>query len=257
MRVELTFGPRHYRGMELARRRGKLPSSPSSWVCLACMLAPLFEPVARADPSSNDVESRYVAIESALEQGEAPARLWWYGFTLSFAGITAGECVVAGVTTDGSRVDAAVGAGGSAIGVLAMIFGTSRAAFEFRSRLAALDATTDAGRRARLREAERILEEAADDEVVGHSWLAHVGADVVTLAGTFVLWAGYHRYASGWLNLVGGTVIGEAQILTKPTAAIGAWRAYRASSLSPSPARVSYTWSVVPSLGGASIAIAF
>jgi hypothetical protein len=199
--------------------------------------------------ASADVDARYAAISASLEAGEGAARLWWFGWTGGYAALTVGEAIVAAAARDeGTRVDAIVGLSGSALGVGAMLF-SSRAGFAFRGRLSAYDPDTLDGRRARLREAEKILDEAANDEESTRAWYTHVAGDAVTLAGTFVLWAGYHEYANGWLNLIGGTLVTEAQILTKPTAAIRARRAYRAGTLT-APRAVSFTWSIAPALGG-------
>lgn len=207
---------------------------------------------AAADPAPADVDARYEAIVSALERGEGAARLWWTGWTLGFAALTLGEGTVALVTHDpGTRADAVVGTSGSALGVGAMLLLSSRAAFDYRGRLAGLAASTPEARLARLREAERTLDVAADDEAMGRSLVAHLGGDAVILAGSFVLWAGYHRYASGWLNLIGGTLTAEAQILTRPTAAIEARRAYRAGTLRPRAPPS--TWTLTPTVGGVTL----
>ncbi len=223
---------------------------------LAVATVVLLQGVARADPPPDEVDRRYAAITASLEEGEGRARLWWYGWTIGFAGLTAGETTVALVANDGTRVDAVVSAAGSALGLGAMLFFVSRTAFEWRGPLAAYDATTPAGRLARLKEAERILDKIADDETMGHSIFAHLASDVVTLAGTFVLWAGYQRYTSGWINLIGGVVVGEAQILTMPTAGIRARRAYRAGAFGRTPASKS-SWSISPTLGGAAATWSF
>jgi hypothetical protein len=234
-------------------RRFGLPSKLLTVASLSLTL----ERGARADPAPDEVDARYAAITSALERGEGRAKLWWYGWTLGLGAITVGEMTAAIVTRDeGTRVDAVVSAGGSLLGTGAMLVVVSRSAFEFRDRLAAIDASTPDGRLARLHEAEKILDEAADDEIAGHSLLAHLASNAVTLAGTFVLWAGYHEYASGWLNLIGGTLTGEAQIFTKPRAAIEARRAYRAGAPQPVPPS-SFSWTVIPGVGGVTLAGSF
>jgi hypothetical protein len=119
-----------------------------------------------------------------------------------------------------------------------------------------MNASTPEARLARLREAEKLLDRAADDEIGGHSVFAHLATDVVTLAGTCVLWAGYHTYGNGWLNLIGGTVVGEAQILTRPTAAIAARRAYRAGALTL-PTGSTFSWTLLPTVGGMTLAGSF
>jgi hypothetical protein len=213
---------------------------------------------AAAGPSStaDDTDARTASIVSALADGESAARLWWVGWTVGFAALTVGEGTVALATHDaGVRADAVVGLSGSALGTGTMLFLASRAAFAYRGRLDAIDPSTPEGRRARLVEAEKILDEAADDEAFGRSLIVHLGGDAVVLASSFVLWAGYHRYASGWLNLISGTAVAEAQILTHPTAAITARKAYRAGTSKPSAPAL--TWTLTPGLGAATLTATF
>jgi hypothetical protein len=229
---------------------------------------------AGAEPSPAEVDGvdeRYAAITGALDRGEASARLWWWGWTGIFTGILVGEGSVALATHDRTRADAVVGTVGAALG-LGSMFLASRSAFTFRARLARMDSsrracstptssvcdsTSPEARLARLREAERILDEAANDEEQGRAWYTHVGGDVVTLVGSFVLWKAYHEYWDGWLNLVGGVIVNEAQILTRPRAAIRARRAYRDGTLTVPPPGSSvpggFTISVVPGVGGLSL----
>jgi hypothetical protein len=225
-----------------------------AWAAAALLSTIAFARHAVAEPSPPnpvEVDAQYDALAASLARGESAARLWWWGWTGGFAAVAVGEGVVAIATHDpGTRESAVVGLGGSVLGVGAMLF-ASRAAFTYRARLDSMDASTREARLLRLREAEKILDEAANDEEQGRSWFAHVGGDAVTLAGTVVLWAGYHQYANGWLNLLGGTVVTEAQILTRPTAAILARRAFRAGRRPP-PAP-SFTWTVLPSFGGAGL----
>ena len=220
---------------------------------LTALLSLALTTAADADPTpTDDTDARYAAITSAFADGESDARLWWFAWTVGLSALTVGEGTVAIVTHDpGTRADAVVSMSGSAIGVGAMLLLTSRSAFAYRGRLVGLDASTPEARLARLRDAEKILDEAADDEAAGRSPWAHLGGDALVLAGSFVLWAGYHRYASGWLNLLGGTFTTEAQILTRPTAAIEARRAYRAGTLRSGTTGL--TWTLMPTVGGAMV----
>ncbi len=221
---------------------------PLAAACAALALIAMTQEATAADLSSEEVDAHYEAISSALAQGENAASLWWYAWGGGLAALTLGEGTVALLTRDpATRIDAIVGMSASALGVGAILL-SSRAAFAYRGRLALMDASTPEARLARLREAERILDAAADDEALGHSLLAHLAGDAETLAASSVLWAGYHHYATGWLNLIGGTVVTELLILSRPTAAIEARRAYRAGRLAAPAA--SFTWTFQPASGG-------
>jgi hypothetical protein len=185
------------------------------------------------------VAEKTARIETALAAGEDDARLWWNGWLVGIGAATLGEATIAIATkSDKQRHAAAVGAVGSGLGVLGVLF-TSRAALSGRSRLAEMDASTPEARREKLRVAEKILDDAAEEQSLGHSPLAHFGAIVVNVTGTSILWWRYHQYLDGWLNLVVGTIVSEAQILTHPTFAL---RARRAIALR-----------VVPTLGGVAL----
>ncbi|MFO0572035.1 MAG: hypothetical protein U0263_40810 [Polyangiaceae bacterium] len=123
-----------------------------------------------------------------------------------------------------------------------------RTAITASSSTRALDASTPAARRLRLRRAEALLDQIAQEEIEGRSWVPHVAGASVNLAGSAVLWIGYGRYLSGWLNLLGGTLVTELQIATRPTAAIALSERHR-------PQRVSL-W-LVPTPGGAAVGGAF
>jgi hypothetical protein len=186
-----------------------------------------------------EVRARTARIEAALAAGEDDARLWWNGWLIGFGVATVGEATIAVVTkNDRQRASTAVGAVESGLGVLGVLF-SSRAAFTGRETIASMDASTPEARREKLRIAEKLLDDAADEQALGRSPLAHLGAIVVNVTGTSILWWRYHQYFDGWLNLVVGTVASEAQILTHPTAAL---RARRAVSMR-----------VVPTFGGVAI----
>jgi hypothetical protein len=78
-------------------------------------------------------------------------------------------------------------------------------------------------------------------------------------ASSLVLALAYKRIASSIVTLVSGVGITEAQIFTRPTAAIDDWRAYQQGAwASTSPATGQrMTWSVVAHPGGVGLAAAF
>jgi hypothetical protein len=72
----------------------------------------------------------------------------------------------------------------------------------------------------------------------------------VNLAGSAVLWFGYHEHRSALVEAGTGLAICEVQILTAPRGAVDALRRYRAGDLAQRTER-QVSWLVVPwPLGG-------
>ena len=189
--------------------------------------------------SDAEVRAKTARIEAALAAGEDDARLWWNGWLIGYGAATIGATTFAlAVKNDDRRRSSTVSAVESGLGVLGVLV-SSRAAFTGRETIDAMDASTPEARREKLRVAEKILDDAADDQALGRSVLAHFAAIAVNVTGTSVLWWRYHQFFDGWLNLVVGNVVSEAQILTHPTFAL---RARRSISLR-----------VVPTFGGVAI----
>lgn len=202
-------------------------------------------------PPPPDEAARYAFLVASLEHERPAMQLWWTGWTLGYAGLAAGQAGAALFwPDDGTRIDATVGAVESTLGVVGMLI-TPRTPIDAPDELRAMDASTPQARARRLRRAEHLLAKSAEDEALGQSWLPHLEAALVNYAGTSVLWFGYHRYAGGWLNLIGGTAVSELQILTRPTASIDAWRRYRAGLTTPPSDGIA--WSIAPTIGGAAV----
>jgi hypothetical protein len=117
-----------------------------------------------------------------------------------------------------------------------------------------MDSRTPEARRTRRVRAEELLQQSAKEENFDTSWVPHVAAAATNLAGAYVLFHEYKRYVPGWLSLASGTFVAEAQILTQPTAAIGAWNrylgAFRPSGREVAARRFPVVWSVAPAFGG-------
>jgi hypothetical protein len=234
-----------------------LPRSPA-FLALAVGLALAPRPARAAPPDPDDVEvrRRLTFIEDRLDRGTAAAERWWYGWYTGWTALTVGEAIGAVATTNPLlRKDAAVGAVGASLGVLP--FGI----FPFPARYAArqlgtLPEATPAERRRKLARAERLLRASASAEVQGRSWITHVLTAGASAAVGLVLGLAYQRPVTGVISGVAGIGIGEAQIWTQPTAAIGDLRAYEQLSLGSAPPANpgAVSWGLAPVGGGLGVA---
>jgi hypothetical protein len=197
---------------------------------------------------------RYQSLFATLKLGQAPAKRWWFSWTSAYGVATLSQGVLAAVTTDrGTRIDSIVGAAESAVGVIGMLTSVPHTQMWAPTELEKMDARTPCDRERRLRRAEELLRRSAKEEEQGRAWYTQVLGAVVNLAAPAVLWIGYKRYASGWYTLGPGIAIQEAQILTQPKAAIGAWLAYERSLGKHDGVSVSFT----PLLGGGAVSGTF
>jgi hypothetical protein len=229
-------------------------------VVLASARTAAAEPDRRSDA---EVAQRLAFIEARLERGTPSATVWWSAWYYGYITVTIGQAGFAILIKDKSlRTDTAVGAAFSSVGVLGL------GAFDFPARHAAADlarvrASTPEDARRKLAVAERLLAASARAEVAGRSWIPHVAGVAISLTSALVQAFAYKQVASGIVTLVSGVGITEAQVFTRPTAAIDDWRAYQAGAFasggpgasSPSAPRVQVTLVAHP--GGAGIGLSF
>ncbi|MEI8259158.1 MAG: hypothetical protein WCJ30_26110, partial [Deltaproteobacteria bacterium] len=120
-----------------------------------------------------------------------------------------------------------VGGVTAAIGALAVAVLPFHPAFA-ASELRHLPAGTAPERIARARRAESILQDCAETEDIGRSWMLHAFGVVIGVGSSLVLWLGYQQNAQTVLgNLVATVAINELQVLTQPTRLIDDWGTYR------------------------------
>ena len=193
-----------------------------------------------------EVRERLAFLQPHLRDAAPTAQRWYWGWVGAF---TAGAVVSFGsllvLKDDGLRGDAVVGGTLSTLGAVTTL-ALPMVASSAPSVLDAMPESTEAQRAAKLRRAEELTHEAAEQERFLTSWLAHAGGVVVTLGAAAVQRVGYDR---GWgaivLGRAIGLVVGEAKVLTTPTAAIRDEGSYR--SAFPIMA------TVVPTLGGVAV----
>ncbi len=172
-----------------------------------------------------------------------------------------GQAGFALLTTSSSlRTQTAVGAAFASLGVAGLgipPFPPLHAAATLR----ALPEGTPEERRRKLARGEALLAAGSRSEVGGRSWVAQVAGIGVTATSSLVLAFAYKQVTSSVITLVSGVGIAEAQIFTRPTAAIEDWRAYQQGAWSGGAAggagAARTTWSVVAQPGGVGVVAAF
>jgi hypothetical protein len=149
--------------------------------------------------------------------------LWGGGYLL----LTAGQVALANAMPADERPDWWIGASGPMVGllsVLALPNGVMEHGLVLEEQARDLRPGGDpCGLVAR---GERWLELDAGDEAFGTSWVVHVGNVVVNAAVALAIGFGYGHWLSAGINAGVGLAVGEAMILTQPTALVDAWERY-------------------------------
>lgn len=183
---------------------------------VAITLAPL---AAQADP----VDPR-VAL---LDRDARHARIWFWSFTAAYSLSAAAQTTLALALDDpGLRIDAAVRAGTSFLAVGGMIISPIPNVWR---------AADDAHRTG---DVDAAMARAARAETTARAWFNHLLVGVVAITGGMVLWVGYDRPVSGAIVFGTSVIVGEANLLTRPTLAMR-WRD-----------RPAVSWHLSPSLNG-------
>lgn len=191
------------------------------------------------------VTERLLFIDQELHSARNPTRAWFGTWVGLLGGATLLQ--VAGVfllPRDDLKIDAAVGATGTAVAMLPLTLLPRRAltaADQFDHNRQAPDA------RARLCQAEQLLKEAAEDAAGGASWLAHATGDAAAVAFGLVQWLVFKHPIPGAMTAVGGSAGNEILVLTQPTRVVDAWQMYREIYYHEEAiAQLQWNWSVTP-----------
>ncbi len=208
------------------------------------LLAVLMTPGATALMAQNtgtaitdeQARTRVEELQGVLNEGQGNMRLWWWGWTGIYTALSAGSFTIAALADgDTEKITYTVSGVQSALGVIGMLISPQAAGYG-PSRIRNMPAGTPSELRAKLTESERILDQAAEDEIMGRSWITHALALVVNGGGALVIWKKYGDRIEddggdpgkeAILNFVLGTIVSEIQIFTQPTRAIADRDAYR------------------------------
>jgi hypothetical protein len=193
-------------------------------------------------PALGDVDParRLAWIDGHLSHAEKNARLWTFGWGGGIAAAGIGSLAAVPFVAKESRVDWYTGVVSAGVGVAAFVIAPpavlhdapalraeitrrrSDAAAAAANAAAAADATANADTDVcpLLAAAEaRLVHDARDEERQGR-WYVHVGNLVFNAGLGLFLGLGYHHWGAGVVNALAGAAVGEAIIITRPTATI-------------------------------------
>ena len=189
-------------------------------------------------------ETRLAWIDARLSHGARSARRWTWGWGIGIGAATVANLAVIPFVSQEDRIDWYVGAATTIVGVVPLliapldVIGDAR---ELRAKIATLppgwdQRADDAGAEreeicALVADAELRLVRSAKNQADGQRWWLHVGNVALNVGVGLFLGIGYHHWGAGAWNAIGGSLIGEAIILTQPTETIADLRAYQRGDL--------------------------
>ena len=214
--------------------------------------------------SEAEVEARYAFVAEELERGVRPSRWWHWGWlSLTFGAVTLQATIGAMVDDREVQVSSVYGAIGPFLAMLTHLNGPlpGVAAFDQVSRL---PAGSSAERRARLYEAESLLQASVRRERWERGWFPFTSMVVLPTAIGGAVWMGYDYPWSalrvGLTNIAGSL----GRIFTYPQWASRAWTRYQGrfgdplceADALPRPTRAIRV-EIVPAPGGAGLRLTF
>jgi hypothetical protein len=189
-------------------------------------------PAAGPQLGSVDPSRRLVWLEERLTYAEHKARLWTFGWGGGIAAAGVASLAAVPFVAPENRVDWYTGAVSAAVGVAAIAIAPPVVLKTMPAlRVELARATLPDGVCSLLTVAESDLVRVARDEEQQGAWYVHVGNVLFNVGLGLFLGLGYHHWEAGAINAAVGTAVGEALILTRPTAAIHDLDAYLAGVL--------------------------
>lgn len=207
-------------------------------VMIAVLVFGISGVMAQGSPALTDAEmrERLDYIRTSLNGGEGGATLWWWSWLGMYSAFTAGSFTIAALSDgDTERITYTVSGVQSALGVVGMLISPFAPRYA-PARVRSLPGETPGELSQSLPEAQNLFNSAAEDAVMGRSWITHALALVVNGTGALVIWQKYgdrieddggNPRREAIMNFVLGTIISEIQIFTQPTRAIRDREEYR------------------------------
>jgi hypothetical protein len=184
-------------------------------------------------------ELRLAWIDARLAGGAHKAKRWTWGWGIGIGGATIVNLAFIPFVSKEDRIDWYVGAATTVIGIVPLLIAPLDVVADSRELRAKIEMRPPppAGGGDRpdvcplLADAEARLIRDAKNQSDGQRWWLHVGNVALNFGVGLFLGLGYHHWGAGAWNAVGGSLIGEAIILTQPTATIDDLETYRRGTL--------------------------
>lgn len=165
-------------------------------------------------------------IQRTLDDDARRTRVWYWAWMGTGLALLGGQAALAAVTHDDMQKEFIAGALTSTFIPGMLLLHPPYVLSDSRRLDARLESTSVGGRLGDpcvvLPRAQELLGHSADDQWLATSWFAHVFVIGGNIAVGLILGLGFGDWAGAVKQAVGGSVVGEIQILTLPTGALKA-----------------------------------
>jgi len=180
-----------------------------------------------------DASVRLAYLRAALDRDADSGQAWRMRWIGGYAVIAVGQLLTAPfVTTENQRPGLYVGGVASVIGTIPLIFLPPEVVRDGPEFAAKVKEAGPAATCSLISEGEKLLLRDSKNEAGGVNWLQHVISIVYNGIVAVIIGAGYHNWLSGGLAGGVGALLGEAKILSQPTALTESWKSYQAGAVS-------------------------
>jgi hypothetical protein len=189
-----------------------------------------------SQPQSQDIDTERIRyIENVFNESAITSQIWWYGWMGTYSAVAVVSFSIGAVSNnDAVKIVQYVSGVEALIGVAGLLASPMTSAYA-SWRLRPMPFGTAEERKEKLARGETYLDDCAEGQALGSSWITHTLNVAINAAGGLVIWKGYEKrirnagsnpMTQGLINFLAGTAVGEIQIFTQPTRGIEDRRIY-------------------------------
>jgi hypothetical protein len=178
--------------------------------------APRVAAAAESPPGLSPDVARMAAV---LDKQVGTSRLWYWGWTGFYGGVILGETVINATSTGGSRTSAQVNIVTSVFGLFSTLVLPPPVTFDWDP-VAGMPESTPQEVAAKSKAIRALFEKEVSKERFYHSVWNHIFGLAVNAGVCAYMYWGLHIGGRALLNLVGGSLVWEANIFTSPNASL-------------------------------------
>lgn len=203
----------------------------TSWVLVACLaarpgIARAQQATAGEGAATGACETKLDAIRTAMDDDARRTRVWYWSWMAAGVGLIGSQAVIAAVTTGDLRRESILGSATSVF-IPTVLLAHPPLVLSDSKRLDDRLALTSVDGRVgdpciALSRARELLARDADDEALATGWFAHAFVIGGNIALGLILGIGWGDWLGFAKQAVGGTLVGELQILTLPGVSLSA-----------------------------------
>jgi hypothetical protein len=173
----------------------------------------------------DQIRQRIALAQELLEKELPPTRQWFNILRSVYGGAAAVNAVLAFVDEEG-KVAHITQASKASLGLIQALLDPYVPTYASKE-LSAMPQTTEEEKKAKLTQAEALLEKGARQAVHRLSWKGRILPTILHILGGLVIWRYQESWERGLISTVIGQTVTEITARTQPSGVIKAWETYQ------------------------------